>query len=47
MPTESVALGDLLRKAGIGQAEFLRVALEEMLQGLMEADVDAQVGAHC
>jgi len=45
MPTESVALGDLLRKAGIGQAEFLRVALEEMLQGLMEGDVDAQVGA--
>ncbi len=45
MPTESVALGDLLRKAGVGQAEFLRVALEEMLQGLMEGDVDAQVGA--
>ena len=33
------------RKAGIDQPEFLRVALEETLQALMEADVDGRVGA--
>lgn len=32
MRRESVALGDLLRKAGIDQAEFVRAALEDFLQ---------------
>ncbi len=45
MSTDSVAFGDLLRKAGIDQAEFLRDALEQFLQQLMEVDVTAQMGA--
>ncbi len=43
--TERVARSDLLRRAGVGPAEFLRVALEGLLQGLMEAEVDAPMGA--
>lgn len=43
MPTERVALSDLLRKAWVGQTEFLRIALEELLRDLMEADVDTQM----
>ncbi len=45
MRTESVSLMDLLHKAGIDQAEFLRTAVEPPLQPLMEADVDTQIGA--
>ncbi len=45
MSRDSVAFGDLLRKAGIDQAEFLRDALEQFLQQLMEVDVTAQIGA--
>jgi putative transposase len=45
MRTESVSLIDLLHKAGIDQAEFLRTAVETTLQALMEAEVDTQMGA--
>ncbi len=40
-----MSLGDLLRKAGIDPPEFLRGALEETFQALMEAAVDGRVGA--
>ena len=45
MSTDSVTLLDLLRNAGIDQAEFLRLALERFLQDLMAADVAARIGA--
>jgi len=45
MSTDSVTRLDLLRNAGIDQAEFLRLALERFLQDLMAADVAARIGA--
>ena len=45
MSTDSVTLLDLLRNAGIDQAEFLRLALERFLQDLMAADVATRIGA--
>ena len=45
MSRDSVAFGDVLRKAGIDQAEFVRAALEECLQTLMDVDVSERIGA--
>jgi transposase-like protein len=45
MSTDSVARGDLWRKAGIDPAEFLRLVLERLVQDLMAADVAARIGA--
>jgi len=44
-PDSAITLIDLLDKAGIDQAQFLRDSLEWLLQQLMEAEVTAQIGA--
>ncbi|BAI75262.1 transposase (plasmid) [Azospirillum sp. B510] len=43
MTEDSMALADLLQKAGDG--DFLRAVAETVLQMLMEADVEGQIGA--
>jgi putative transposase len=43
MTDDSMALADLLQKAGDG--DFLRSVAETVLQMLMEADVESQIGA--
>lgn len=43
MTDDSMALADLLQKAGDG--DFLRSVAETVLQMLMEADVEGQIGA--
>jgi len=43
--TNSVTLLDLLRNAGIDQAEFLRLALGRFLPDLMAGDVATRIGA--
>ena len=43
MTEDSMALADLLQKAGDG--DFLRSVAETVLQMLMEADVEGQIGA--
>lgn len=43
MTEDSMALTDLLQKAGDG--DFLRAVAETVLQMLMEADVEGQIGA--
>jgi putative transposase len=42
MTDDSMALADLLQKAGDG--DFLRSVAETVLQMLMEADVESQIG---
>jgi len=42
---KSFSLLELLRNAGIDQAEFLRQGLEVLIQQLMEAEVRQQIGA--
>ncbi|BAI74847.1 transposase (plasmid) [Azospirillum sp. B510] len=43
MTEDSMALADLLQKAG--DSDFLRAVAETVLQMLMEADVEGQIGA--
>lgn len=45
MATDSFPLLELLRNAGVDQAEFLRESLEWLLQRLMEAEVTEKIGA--
>jgi putative transposase len=45
MAEDSLPLLELLRNAGVDQAEFLRESLEWLLQRLMEAEVTEKIGA--
>src|SRR5919202_6045222 len=45
MATDRMALVDVLRKGADPQADFLQEGVRWLVQGLMEAEVSAQIGA--